>query len=852
MIKLPGGLLILSLLAASGFFCRSSDLFAESAASAGAVTLKTGGESSASVPTSVDEASVELLSRVDRAPVAAPKVPELGNKEVETTLFDVYLGDKLNGAVLADYTEEWLRISEPEELIAQLEDLKNGEKLLPLLTGTIHGQRTIREVGQVRFNLNTFSIILDLSPEFYTAQNLDLRKKILAPENKPSLQQRIGVISSGSTEGTTNTALSHRGIASYGKFFAVMDGAYVSDRPYEVNQATAGGIVGDYRGTTGLLQTPGHQFAPSLQYSGVRLETAEDLFLDQDLIRGSLFQIFLPSRSRVEFYRDGRLISTQVLDFGLREVDTSSFPQGSYDVDIVIIDSFGNTTRQRKFFTKAGFLATRSRPIYTAQVGAIRDNLDSVDKPVYQSGVRWRATDIFDLNTSVYGSEDLHIGTIETVGLYRELRFGFGYNESSEQDRGITSNLGLSILGLNLNMTHNETLKGGTVPDITQQPDEEPFDPIFNLPDRQTSLIFQDRYSNSYSVNKRIGDVNLRYVREKSSGEGTPERFSRGPYVEWIINNQAENNLIFHASMLDTDRGEINSLGLIYGYRINRDFVIGSQFQFLDRSEGDEYVFLATLGYDAKDRNEFGDRALFTSDIRERDTETGSITSVTNQANLDMTGDYAQVLGFVRDSHTDEDHNTAYGVTGISSFLMASDYSVAIAHPVNREAVFIAELESQRTKSEFEVLVNDQVVGRVISGERSVIGVTPYRTYDVRLRPVEGADLVTYDSNAKKITVFPGNVVKKTWQVEKVFILLGRIVDEYGEPVARRRIKGTKEYTVTEEDGSFQAEIGGYETLEIDSDTHSCKISFDLPDNPEYFLDIGEIECETRKPKEAV
>lgn len=838
------GLILAALFSAPVSFAFSQEVASTSPASAQATSENSG------VPTSLEQATAELSKDSSLRPSAPEKKPvsvavtDPFTSSVETTLFDVYLGDKLKGAVLADYTDEWLLISEPADLITQLTDLKNGERLIPLLTNKIRKRREIKELGAVHYDVNTFSITIEPSAELLKARSMSIGRRVGDPENAPSLQQRVGIVSSGSTEGETNSAFSHRGIASYGAFMAMADGAVVSDRDYELNQATAAGIFGDYRASAGLLQTTGHSFAPSLQYSGIKLETAEELFLDQDLIHGSQFQIFVPSRSRVEFYRDGRLISTQVLDFGLREIDTTSFPQGSYDVDVVIIDSFGNATRQRKFFTKAGFLASRAQPIFTVQGGSIRDNLDSLDEPVYQAGVRWRATDIFDLSTSLYGSEDLQIGTIETVGLYRDFRFSLGLNESTEQDRGITSSIGATILGFNLFANHSETLKGGIVPDVVDEDENEPFDPVFDLRDRQTELLFQDRYNHSYSIARRMGNFHLRYVYEESSGEGTRERFSRGPYFEWILRDAKFSSLRFQASLLDTDRGDIRSAGLMYGYRLTNNLTVGAQLSHFERDTGDETVLLASLGYDGKNTNEVGDRAQFTSEVRDRDIKSqGRETSVNTQLNVDTTGDLAQVVGFVRNSRTDNRDNTAYGVNGQSSFMVASDSTVSISHPVNREAVFIAEVDSKTTDSPFEILMNEQIVGTVAAGERAVIGVAPYRTYEVRVRPQEGGDLVSYESNEAKVTIFPGNVVKRSWQVEKVFILIGRIVDEHGEPLARKRIKGTKEYTVTEEDGTFQAEVGGYETLKIESESHSCTISFDFPETPGYFFDIGDFPC---------
>jgi hypothetical protein len=91
--------------------------------------------------------------------------------------------------------------------------------------------------------------------------------------------------------------------------------------------------------------------------------------------------------------------------------------------------------------------------------------------------------------------------------------------------------------------------------------------------------------------------------------------------------------------------------------------------------------------------------------------------------------------------------------------------------------------------------------------------------------------------------VFPGNVVKYSWAVDKVFIALGRIVDQNGVSMAWKRIHGVREYTVSEEDGSFQAELSGHESLHIELDGQRCDLSLPKIESVDYFLDLGDLVC---------
>jgi hypothetical protein len=764
----------------------------------------------------------------------------------ETTLFDIYLGDKFKGAILADFTESWIRITEPTEVISQLKDLKGGERLVPLLTGIIEKQRSVPDIATVTYDLNAFRIIIQPSENLLGTSAIQLTRRVSPdPDSGFSLQQRLGATGSGDTSTDMRTAFNHRSIASYGEFFGVIDGAAVSDRDYEVTEGSAGGIFGDYRGRGGLLQTSGGQFAPSLQHLGVSFETAEELFLDQDLIRGSKFEVFIPSRSKVEFYRDGRLLAVQVLDFGLQEINTAGFPQGSYDVDIIITDNFGVVTRQRKFFTKSGYLASRARPIYSLHIGSIRDNLNSLDIPVYQTGLRWRAADIFDVSASVYGSEDLHIGSVGSNLLFRDYRLGVESSFSNDGDFGASSSMGGRILGVNFDLGVTKTFVGGEPPPVLPTPDpDDPFSPVFALQDRRDKLTFEDRDELNGNIYREFGPVTLRIAGERTRNSRTDDRYAVGPVVEWRIREGADSNLKLQLAYAHTESGDIYNSGLTYGYRLTRALQLSSQVGLRRNDKDNEGIVLVSLSYDTKERDGRGTRAKLNSELQNsQDDENRSIISQSNQLDFDHTGGYLQTLGFIRQDTTSEASNTAIGASAISSFLVSGDGGVDISHPVSEEAVLVAELPSESTDTEFQVLINGQIAATVKAGEKAVIGVAPYRAYDVSIRPTEGAELVTYDSSVTKMTFFPGNVRKKRWGIEKIFIILGRLVDQNGAPLARQRIKGTKDYTATEQDGTFQAEVGGSESLFVESQVYRCKLDLNITERPEYFVDLGDVRC---------
>jgi hypothetical protein len=105
------------------------------------------------------------------------------------------------------------------------------------------------------------------------------------------------------------------------------------------------------------------------------------------------------------------------------------------------------------------------------------------------------------------------------------------------------------------------------------------------------------------------------------------------------------------------------------------------------------------------------------------------------------------------------------------------------------------------------------------------------------------SSLVDYDAAAHEVTLFPGNVAKRVWKINKVYVLIGRLVDEQGNPIAKERVRGAEGYGFTEEDGSFQVEVTGLTPLSVSSRRHNCTLDLSLTQEPEFYLDVGDVVC---------
>ena len=319
---------------------------------------------------------------------------------------------------------------------------------------------------------------------------------------------------------------------------------------------------------------------------------------------------------------------------------------------------------------------------------------------------------------------------------------------------------------------------------------------------------------------------------------------TQGPELEWGIFRTASTALRFQTAYLDTDLGNKFLALLLMSYRYDNRLSFDSVVRGDVRSGKREDSWQNVIKYDDRGRSGKGTRVALTNAEQRKQEERKFLSS--NQLSVDHTSNYFDTAAYVRDVHPSHGSATTAGLNAQSSFLYSQEGGMQVSYAPKGGAVFIADVESKTTESKFDLIVNDQVYETLNAGQRTALGMAPYRSYRIKIRPHEGADIVNYDTKSYEVTLFPGNIVSKIWSAERVFIALGRVLDAKGQPIPLERVRGTQEYCVTEEDGSFQAEINGKEPLYIKSRNYQCQIKTQLPDinDVEYLVDLGDVVCE--------
>jgi hypothetical protein len=159
------------------------------------------------------------------------------------------------------------------------------------------------------------------------------------------------------------------------------------------------------------------------------------------------------------------------------------------------------------------------------------------------------------------------------------------------------------------------------------------------------------------------------------------------------------------------------------------------------------------------------------------------------------------------------------------------------------ESALVVSLDGERGRSAFEVLVNGQPRGRIAAGQSLPIFLPPYREYKVRIRPV-GSASVDYDTGAREITLYPGNVERMIWIARSFFTAFGQALRPDGRPVANAAVQSPSGIGETDDHGYFQIDVAAGDTLSFDSAAAgTCQAAVGTPKTRKDLVALGKVVC---------
>jgi hypothetical protein len=764
-------------------------------------------------------------------------------------LVDIYFAGQKIGEAVAVASPGTVQFKDPQKVLDLVPDLTSSAQLLEALAkgqpshaDQVCSSPTAKECGtlspdlvgiifdEARFRVDLFFAPALLRP----AENAG--DHYLEPPTAPlSLTSSLGVAISGSSSSSTAYNVQNRTVLALRGARVRADSAYASGLGIIVDD-----LVGEIdrramRYSAGLFWAPGVDLTGRRRIVGLGMGTQFDTRADRETLQGTPLVLFLQQPARVEFLVDERLVGSAGYSAGNNLLDTSMLPDGSYPLLLRIHEQGGRVREERRFFVKNAQVAPLGQPLFFAYAGMLANTQPNRPvtlsrTPYYQTGVARRISGALALDLSVLGTGDKNMAEAGAWLMSRAARVRVAGLVSTAGDKGAlvqVASSGRGSLNFNFDLRRIWTKDGRPLLPLPAYVDNFGSTPPTGAQVGNGSYIQM-----SGSVGYSVGTAYLSVIGTLRHDKGLPSDYSVGPHVSWPVINRNGIQLVLDAEVQRTRTTTATFAG----------------FRLLFTSRGVSMV--ATGGRASRSSSSGGNRSgtrAIGSLAGEYSHQSSDRTEYSLgggfDRNLDSTNAHAQgrlytSVGSARADllkRLDGPSGLQYGLS-LQTGAAVSRHVAALGGRDIEESALVVSLDGEGTGPSFEVLVNDQPRGRVRAGSSLPLFLQPYHRYRVRLRPSsQGA--VDYDSSAREITLYPGNVEYLHWMPRALFTVFGQAFWPDGKPVANALVQSARGIGETDAKGYFQVDVAAGDLLEFDARSGgACHVQIDplKPQSKDY------------------
>lgn len=737
-------------------------------------------------------------------------------EESITIPFDIFVGEQNRGYTAITYTEEWAEFESPEQVIDFLTDVKRPENFLSLFNKPIKGTLNIKGLGTVTVDTAFFKVIITPDASQLRVQKLAKEEEIDFNKSSLSLKQHMnlnGVISSHSK---SNYTLRHNTQANSGPLGSTWEGSITKENGYELTSLAAEYNNGRTKGSLGMLESHGSNFSSSKEFWGMSFEPNQRLLYSHKNQLQPL-EVFVPQRSNTVVLRDDRIIYSAVLDFGLQEIDTSQFPQGSYDIEIVTDYNGGDERREKRFFTNNPNLVPMGKFNWRLSLGTSRKDLDSLGQEYFDAFIAKRVNAQTELSLSAVQLGDLRIfePQFRTIWAQNELKASLA--KSNQRDLAAMIELTHYMRNGSWSVSLSKALQG-FVPEIGN------------------ALLSSTKDMARFYINRNFGPIQTSFSANKTTQGDGDERFNVGGRLKYNVYQDREHILSFDSSHFNSDSGTNSQIGLQYRYRPDRK----NSFQTnIEHQSSDKDLLLLTQRYNhnAKETPQTGYE--YNALIQQQQS-----TDTTQRVELGGTlyTNEGQVRGLLTQQNAANQNTTNLTFGGNTSFTYGANQLIQSAQTSDEGHVIVKLNGSGDTK--FHILIDDRRMTTAKAGDRVLINVKPFEEHKLRIEPANNDEaLVYYSGGTRRLKLHKGQILYESFTVRPVVMLFARIFNKDGLPIPWQYVKSPEGSTITDDSGHMQFEYTGTGALNIRTQKNQCTIALPPIPSTEIIHDAGNVLC---------
>ncbi len=507
-----------------------------------------------------------------------------------------------------------------------------------------------------------------------------------------------------------------------------------------------------YAKTAGLIK--GHSlstsvFSSSKDVFGFAYGTSEATKLKVSRPSDIDVVVLVPSNGRIESYRDGILINTQFLSQGVQTLDTKSFPEGIYEVELKIYQDEQLFSTQKSYIYKSAVLQDRQFKLWGGSI--FEKNKISND---------W----------IIGGSYSDHLSPSAQYTIKNEFRHSLYYSELNvAQDLGFGSaRAGIAIdtngnnaVNVSLGLRHGSLSTShliswsdkGQDSYLTSQNAYWQYSTQTNFSLSLAKTWYEENnYSVSFGINHKLQSAFMKNWHLQSNISHTNQE----NYFDLNLQIPLTNSARAYVRYIDDD---INTLGISYNYSDRNGFIRSANLS-LDQTNGvDNYT---------------GARGVTYFEGKYSDGSVGGNWNSRNNSSM-----FANVTG------------SLYLPGGPAAGREQS------AIMINVDPDDVGRLKA--LTPEGEVILNK---------ESTLIPLSAYSKHKVTVDVADdSAQLYQIENRQHTIVTYPGNVKELSIKAKPIFTVIGRLLNKQGDPLPQQNVMNHLGASFTSEDGIFSLEV---------------------------------------------
>jgi len=572
-----------------------------------------------------------------------------------------------------------------------------------------------------------------------------------------------------------------------------------------LNQAHAQHIWSDRIARGGLIEDYSTALLTNYRMLGADFGVFTSPLQVNDQLSATPLDVVLPRDADIEIRRNGVLLSVRRYAAGPQRLDTSMLPNGSYQVAITARADGVVVVDEIRSFSKAGGLPPVGKTDFTVGVGVYvpDQRFDSAlsesffpevksDALVVSGRVARRIGPTSGAELNLLAIDGETFGELSLRSIFSRVEGVVSIAGGSDGSRGasLTGNMIVNDVRLSLTARSIQTdapLLGATY--------REP----------RYRAFFRSEDSIMASAQFLIAGGSMNLSGSYSEVDGFEDRYSatmRYSRPMELAGRRVFLNAYAQTTDQDTRIGFTLTFGFGLGQRTNATASVGleqvstdldsvrrglSPVASLGVSRRDEWADLSVTSQAGVSVNADNDR-VYASSVVTSDIGTAEITA---QHIRTQTGNFSTLYGNVQSGF-------AIG-GGAAKFGMARPGEAVIITEINAEE---AEGAKEDPSSGYRVRIDSQPADLLRPGGRSAIGLPAYAEYELTLTP-ENAPPFDADLSIRRVTLYPGNVVRMKFDAQREYTLFGRLVDANGAPMTGVMLRSGGDLTATDDLGYF-------------------------------------------------